>query len=133
MSSDENRLKPDRVALLSLAAVVNQIEEAWIAPFPFLPMLYFNQYMPTITKRREQREKPMQTEHFLKKKISFAGWPYSWAGSTWKKQRNFNWGTGSQYVNKYCSVLSFSPRLMFRNWEKNIAILHVRSSLVKKD
>ncbi len=52
MSSDENRLKPDRVALLSLAAVVNKIEEAWIAPFPFLPMLYFNQYMPTITKRR---------------------------------------------------------------------------------
>ncbi len=66
MSSDENRLKPDRVALLSLAAVVNKIEEAWIAPFPFLPMLYFNQYMPTITKRREQREKPMQTEHLKK-------------------------------------------------------------------
>ncbi len=51
MSDVENRLSPERVAHLAALAVAHRMEEVWIAPFPFLPLLYFNQYMPTITKR----------------------------------------------------------------------------------
>ncbi len=51
MNAGENRLTPEKVARLSLVAAAHRMEEVWIAPFPFLPLLYFNQYMPTITKR----------------------------------------------------------------------------------
>ncbi len=51
MSSTDTRLTPDVVAKFALVAVANKLEEGWIAPFPFLPLLYCNQYMPTITKR----------------------------------------------------------------------------------
>ena len=51
MKSTDKRMTAERCARLSLVAVANGLEEAWIAFFPVLPMLYFSQYMPTVSKK----------------------------------------------------------------------------------
>ena len=51
MSPTDKRMTAERCARLSLVAIVNEIEEAWITFFPVLPMLYFSQYMPTVSKK----------------------------------------------------------------------------------
>jgi hypothetical protein len=55
MKSSDKRMAADRCAFLAFTAIVNQLEEAWICFFPILPIMYFNQYMPTITKRSNTR------------------------------------------------------------------------------
>lgn len=49
--STDRRMSAERVARLALVAAAHSLEEAWVALFPILPLLYFNQYAPTITKR----------------------------------------------------------------------------------
>ena len=51
MKATDKRMPAERCAHLTLVAIVNKLEEAWLCFFPILPIMYCNQYMPTITKR----------------------------------------------------------------------------------
>jgi dehydrogenase/reductase SDR family protein 7 len=51
MKSNDKRMTSERCARLTFVAIVNKLEEAWIAFFPVLALIYFNQYFPTIGKR----------------------------------------------------------------------------------
>ena len=51
MSATDRRMTAERCAHLSLVAITHQLEEAWISLFPVVPLMYFNQYLPTISHR----------------------------------------------------------------------------------
>jgi len=51
MSSTDRRMTAERCAHLSLVAITHQLEEAWMSLFPVVPLMYFNQYFPTISFR----------------------------------------------------------------------------------
>lgn len=51
MSATDKRMTAERCARLSLVAIANDLPEAWITFFPILPLMYFNQYMPSFSKR----------------------------------------------------------------------------------
>ena len=40
----------ERCAHLCLIAIVNKLDEAWMALFPILPMIYLMKYYPNISK-----------------------------------------------------------------------------------
>ena len=51
MSATDRRMTAERCAHLSLVAIAHELEEAWISLFPVVPLMYFNQYLPTISFR----------------------------------------------------------------------------------
>lgn len=51
MAASDRRMTAERMARLSLVAIAHQLEEAWISLFPIVPLMYFNQYLPTISFR----------------------------------------------------------------------------------
>ncbi len=51
MKASDRRMTAERCAHLSLVATAHQLEEAWMALFPVVPLMYFNQYLPTISFR----------------------------------------------------------------------------------
>lgn len=44
------RMTPERCAHLSLIAIVNKLDEVWMALFPILPLVYFMKYYPNVSK-----------------------------------------------------------------------------------
>ena len=51
MKSTDKRMTAERCAHLSFVAISHQLEEAWMSLFPVVPLMYFNQYLPTISHR----------------------------------------------------------------------------------
>jgi len=47
---DQHRMSAERCARLSMLAIANKVDEAWISKFPVLPICYAFQYLPTITR-----------------------------------------------------------------------------------
>lgn len=43
-------MKAERCAYLSLIAVVNKLDEVWMAMFPILPLIYLIKYYPNLSK-----------------------------------------------------------------------------------
>merc|ERR1719239_835955 len=50
MNKEDRRMTAERCAELSLVAIANQIPESWICFRPVLPLMYANQYIPSIGK-----------------------------------------------------------------------------------
>jgi len=50
MNKGDRRMTAERCAELSLVAIANQIPESWICFRPVLPLMYANQYIPSIGK-----------------------------------------------------------------------------------
>jgi len=50
MNKGDKRMTAERCAELSLIAIANKIPESWICFFPVLPLMYFNQYLPAVSK-----------------------------------------------------------------------------------
>lgn len=46
--NDPNRMLTERCAQLCSVAIVNRLDEAWIALNPVLLFLYFSQYAPSL-------------------------------------------------------------------------------------
>ena len=51
MGITDKRMQTDRCARLMLTAIAHNLEEAWITFFPILPLNYFVQYAPTLSKK----------------------------------------------------------------------------------
>ena len=51
MKVSDKRMTSERCSYLTFVAIVNKLEEAWLCFFPVLPLMYFNQYLPTTGKR----------------------------------------------------------------------------------
>lgn len=51
MAPSDKRMTAERCARLSLVAIAHKLPESWICFFPVLPLLYFSQYLPSISKQ----------------------------------------------------------------------------------
>lgn len=51
MSPKDRRMQTDRCARLSVVAIVNKIDEAWIIINPVLLAMYVAQYAPSLYRR----------------------------------------------------------------------------------
>ncbi len=51
MNTSDRRMTTSRCAHLCLVAISHHVDEAWIAIFPVLPLIYASQYMPTVGNR----------------------------------------------------------------------------------
>lgn len=51
VGENDRRMTAQRCAYLGLIAVVNKIDEAWIALFPLIPMVYAVTYFPNISRK----------------------------------------------------------------------------------
>lgn len=50
-NAKDRRMETDRCARLCAVSIANDMDESWIAPFPFLAAMYAYQYCPSLTKR----------------------------------------------------------------------------------
>lgn len=51
VGDNDKRMTAERCAKLSLIAVVNKLDEAWIALFPLIPMVYAAVYFPNVSRK----------------------------------------------------------------------------------
>lgn len=61
-----------RCAELSLTAIVNNLDEAWMGRFPMIPLIYALIYYPNISKKISKLIGPRQFQHLRDSKVTVA-------------------------------------------------------------
>lgn len=70
MDKNDKRMTPERCAELSLIAIVNKLDEAWMGRFPLMLFVYALVYFPNISKQISKIIGPRQFQKLRDSKLT---------------------------------------------------------------